>query len=35
VTPAGTIKVVSGAGFGYALDHDYIREITVHEEALG
>ena len=35
VTPAGTIKVGGGAGFGYALDHDYIREITVHEEALG
>ncbi len=35
VTPAGTIKVGSEPGFGYALDHDYIREITAHEEAIG
>ena len=34
VTPAGTILVRDEPGFGYALDLDYIREITVREETL-
>lgn len=34
VTPAGTIRVTDDPGFGYALDLDYIREITVREETL-
>ncbi len=31
-TPQGTIVVRDEPGFGYALDHDYIRHITVREE---
>jgi O-succinylbenzoate synthase len=34
VTPSGTIQVREEPGFGYALDLDYIREITVREETL-
>lgn len=34
VTPRGTIEVRDEVGFGYALDHDYIRELTVREETL-
>src|SRR3954451_9858785 len=34
VTPRGTIEVGDGVGFGYALDLDYIRELTVREETL-
>jgi o-succinylbenzoate synthase len=33
-TPRGTIEVRDDPGFGYALDHDYIRHITVREETL-
>jgi O-succinylbenzoate synthase len=33
-TPQGTIAVRDDPGFGYALDHDYIRSITVREESL-
>jgi o-succinylbenzoate synthase len=33
-TTRGTIAVIDGPGFGYSLDHAYIREITVREEAL-
>jgi O-succinylbenzoate synthase len=35
ITPQGTIKVSGEPGFGYALDRDYIRRITVREESLG
>jgi len=35
VTPRGTIEIRDEPGFGYALDHDYIRSITVREEPLG
>jgi O-succinylbenzoate synthase len=35
VTPRGTIVVRDGPGFGYALDLDFIRQITVREEAFG
>jgi O-succinylbenzoate synthase len=34
-TPQGTIRVSDGPGFGYALDSDFIRHITVREESLG
>jgi len=34
-TPRGTIEIRDDPGFGYALDHDYIREITVREESVG
>jgi len=34
VTPAGVIQVREEPGFGYALDLDYIRQITVREETL-
>ncbi len=34
VSPAGTIAVRNEPGFGYALDLDYIRELTVREESL-
>ena len=33
-TPLGTILVRDEPGFGYALDCDYIRHITVREEAI-
>ncbi len=33
-TPRGTIVAPGGAGFGYALDRDFIREITVREETI-
>jgi O-succinylbenzoate synthase len=35
VTPQGTIVAPDGPGFGYALDMDYLRSITVREEVLG
>ena len=34
VTPRGTIEVGDGVGFGYALDMQFIQEITVREETL-
>jgi O-succinylbenzoate synthase len=34
VGPAGTIRVTEGPGFGYALDTEYLRSITVREESL-
>ncbi len=34
VTPAGTIQVREEPGFGYTLDRDYLRQITVREETL-
>ena len=34
-TPRGTIEVRDEPGFGYALDHDFIRRITVREEVIG
>jgi O-succinylbenzoate synthase len=35
VSPQGTIAVRDDAGFGYPLDHDFIRSITVREERIG
>ena len=34
VTPQGTIQVSEKPGFGYELDRDYIRQLTVREETL-
>jgi O-succinylbenzoate synthase len=34
-TPYGTIRVSDEPGFGYALDRDYIRSITIREESAG
>jgi o-succinylbenzoate synthase len=34
VTERGTIEIRDEVGFGYALDHDYIRDLTVREEIL-
>jgi O-succinylbenzoate synthase len=35
VTPRGTIVIRDDPGFGYSLDEDYIRQITVREETVG
>jgi o-succinylbenzoate synthase len=35
VTPAGTIKVGDQPGFGYTLDRDFLRQITVRQEVVG
>jgi O-succinylbenzoate synthase len=35
VTPRGTITIREEPGFGYELDRDYIRRITVREESIG
>jgi O-succinylbenzoate synthase len=35
VTPRGTIAVPDGAGFGYAIDDDFLKHIAVREEAFG
>jgi O-succinylbenzoate synthase len=34
VSPQGTIKVSEASGFGYEIDHDYLRHVTVREEIL-
>ncbi len=34
ITPQGTIALRDEPGFGYALDHDFIKQITVREEAV-
>ena len=34
-TPQGTIAIRDEPGFGYALDRDFIRSITVREESIG
>ena len=34
VSPQGTITVPAGAGFGYAIDHDFLKSITVREESI-
>jgi O-succinylbenzoate synthase len=34
-TAHGTIAIRDEPGFGYALDHDFIRGITVREESIG
>ena len=35
VTPQGAIEVSDEPGFGYALDRDFIRSLTVREESIG
>jgi O-succinylbenzoate synthase len=35
ITARGTIEIRDDPGFGYALDEDYIRAITVREESIG
>ena len=35
VTSQGTIPVSDEPGFGYPLDHDYLKAVTVREEVLG
>ena len=35
VTPRGTIMVPDGPGFGYSIDHDFLRSVTEREEATG
>ena len=35
VTPRGTIELRDEPGFGYALDLDFIRSVTVREESIG
>ena len=34
VSPSGTISVSEAAGFGYEIDLDYLRHVTVREETL-
>jgi o-succinylbenzoate synthase len=34
ITPRGTIEIRDEPGFGYPLDHDFIRSVTVREEAV-
>jgi o-succinylbenzoate synthase len=34
VSPQGTISVSTAAGFGYNIDNDYLRHVTVREETL-
>ncbi len=33
-TPRGTIVVTDEPGFGYAIDHDFLRHVTVREETV-
>jgi O-succinylbenzoate synthase len=35
VSPSGTISVPTGPGFGYEIDHDFLKHVTVREEAIG
>ncbi|HKW98646.1 MAG TPA: o-succinylbenzoate synthase [Bryobacteraceae bacterium] len=34
-TPRGTIEIRDAPGFGYAIDQDFVREVTVREVSLG
>ncbi len=34
-TPRGTIELRDEPGFGYSVDRDYIKEITVRAETIG
>jgi O-succinylbenzoate synthase len=34
VTPRGTIAIRDEPGFGYAIDHDFLKSVTVREEAI-
>jgi O-succinylbenzoate synthase len=35
VSPTGTISVPTSPGFGYEVDHDFLKHVTVREEAIG
>jgi O-succinylbenzoate synthase len=35
VSPKGTITVSTTPGFGYEIDHDFLKHVTVREEAIG
>ena len=35
VTPQGTIRIRDEPGFGYAIDRDFLKEITLREESTG
>src|SRR5262249_28929518 len=34
-TPRGTIEIRDEPGFGYAIDHDFLKSVTVREEIIG
>jgi len=34
VSPGGTITVPTGPGFGYTIDHDFLKSVTVREESI-
>ncbi len=34
ITPRGTIEVRDGVGFGYEIDHDFMKHVTVREETV-
>ena len=34
VTPAGTIRITDAPGFGYDIDHDFLKHVTVREETV-
>ena len=34
VTPLGTIAIRDEPGFGYAIDHDFLKHVTIREEAV-
>ena len=35
VSPSGTISVPTAPGLGYEIDHDFLKHVTVQEEAIG
>jgi o-succinylbenzoate synthase len=35
VSPKGTITVPTGVGFGYEIDHEFLKSLTVREHAIG
>jgi len=35
VTARGTIQISNEPGFGYAIDHDFLREVTIRQETIG
>jgi len=34
VTPAGTIRITDAPGFGYDIDYDFLKHVTVREETV-
>jgi O-succinylbenzoate synthase len=35
VSPRGTIRVPEGPGFGFEIDHEFLKQVTVRQEAIG